>query len=41
MGLNHYCGPYFEALGCEARCVGSFLEIVELDKMVLSFDLPE
>jgi hypothetical protein len=41
MRLDHNCGPYFEAFGCEAGYVGPFLEVVKLDKMVLRFYLSE
>jgi hypothetical protein len=41
MSLDHNCGPYFEAFGCEAGYIGSFLEIVKLDKVMLRFYLSE
>lgn len=41
VSLDHNCGPYFEAFGSEAGYVGSFLEVVKLDKMMLRFYFSE
>lgn len=39
--LDHEGGPSLKALGCQTWNIGSFLEIVQLDEVMLCPDLTE
>lgn len=41
MGLDHQGSPNLKSLGRQAGNIGSFSEVIELDKVMLCFDFAE